>query len=373
MKLQLILLGLFFLFTACSVQKTPVHLEELKMKNTMLYKSDFSQLPGFEDEDFDAVLNNFIYNCKATKARAIYQDLCFEAKEVDDAKAFIRNNFTPYRITNETKENRGLLTAYYEAKINASYTKSERYKYPVYATPNDLVVVELSAIYPELQHYRLRGRLVGNKLVPYFTREQSSAKELDAKVLCYCDSEIDKFFLEVQGSGIAKMDDNTTIYIGYANQNGHKYRAVGRYLIKIGALKREDVSLQSIRKWLKENPSRVSEVLNYNDSLVFFEKRSQRATGALGLELRAYRSIAVDKKYIPLGNMIYLHAQLNEGGKSLSSIVFAQDTGGAIKGSVRADLFVGSTTEAMEFAGKLKAPLSLWILLPNKSIKGKNE
>ncbi|MDQ7067961.1 MAG: MltA domain-containing protein [Sulfurimonas sp.] len=152
------------------------------------------------------------------------------------------------------------------------------------------------------------------------------------------------------------------MYVGYDNQNGHKYRAIGRYLVEIGGLRLEDVSLQSIREWLKQNPMRVDEVLNYNKSLVYFKERKQGATGALGLELTASRSVAVDSKYIPLGSMLYLHSNIAD--KELNKIVFAQDTGGAIKGSVRADLFVGSAKEALEVAGKLKSELKLWILLP---------
>jgi len=370
MKIQLLLLTLSLLFTACSIKEKSIVLKG--MPSTSLERTSFEELPGFEEESFEDVLDNFIKNCQTKKAKKIYGSLCKEARETQRAKEFILHNFTPYLIKNSKKSNKGLLTAYYEAEIHASYTKSHRYRYPIYATPKDLVVVDLSDIYPELKNYRLRGRLVGNKLLPYFSRKESSTQRLKADILCYCDSKIDKFFLEIQGSGIAKMDDNTSIYIGYANQNGHKYRAIGRYLLQIGALKKEEISLQTIKRWLEKNPQRVDEVLNYNDSLVFFTKRDHGATGALGVELTPYRSIAVDKKYIPLGNMIYLHAKLDEN-REINSFVFAQDTGGAIKGSVRADLFVGSGRDAMEFAGALKAPLNLWLIAPKQSVKGKDE
>jgi membrane-bound lytic murein transglycosylase A len=134
--------------------------------------------------------------------------------------------------------------------------------------------------------------------------------------------------------------------------------------VKIGAMSLEEVSLQNIKAWLEANPERMDEVLNYNDSVVYFAKREEAASGALGVVLTPKRSVAIDKRYIPLGSMLYLDAEV--GGKSLSQIVLAQDTGGAIKGSVRADLFLGYGAEAMEIAGKLKAPLNLWILLPKK-------
>jgi membrane-bound lytic murein transglycosylase A len=178
---------------------------------------------------------------------------------------------------------------------------------------------------------------------------------------------VDKFFLEIQGSGKVILDDNSTIFIGYDNQNGHKYRAIGRYLVKIGAMELKDVSLQSIKRWLKEHPSRVDEVLNYNKSLVYFKQRSQGATGALGLELTPNRSVAVDRKYIPLGSMLYLSSEIDD--RNVSRVVFAQDTGGAIRGAVRADMFLGSGEKALEVSGHLKSALKLWILLPKTGDK----
>jgi len=338
---------------------------------TTVKKRSFKDIPHFYDENFDEVLTLFKKNCRTYKGYKIYHRLCRKAENVKNAKSFILTNFQPYQITNRRKrekKNKGLLTAYYEAQINASYKETKRYKYPIYATPKDLVVVDLSSIYPELKNYRLRGRLVGNKLVPYYTRQEVAFKDLNASVLCYCDSKIDKFFLEIQGSGVAKLDDNSTIYIGYANQNGHKYRAIGRYLVKKKELELKDVSLQSITKWLKEHPQRIDEVLNYNSSMVFFTKRNQGATGALGIELTPMRSVAVDRRYIPLGTMLYLNAKLDDGAqkRELNRIVFAQDTGGAIKGNIRADLFAGRGEEAVAFAGTLKAPLQLWLILPKK-------
>jgi membrane-bound lytic murein transglycosylase A len=190
----------------------------------------------------------------------------------------------------------------------------------------------------------------------------SEKKKLDAEVLCYTDSKIDRFFLEIQGSGKVLLDNKMTMFVGFENQNGHKYRAIGKYLVSIGALRLEEVSLQSIRAWLDKNPSRVDEVLNYNESMVFFQQRTQGATGALGVELTPKRSVAIDRRFIPLGSMLYVDAKFKE--KSLSKVVFAQDTGGAIKGALRADLFLGSGEEALEIAGYLKAPLQVWILLP---------
>ncbi|ADN09458.1 MltA domain protein [Sulfurimonas autotrophica DSM 16294] len=349
------------LFLGCSKNTQPPQLT--KIKNVNFTKTSFSNLSGFQEQNYDEFLNNFINNCKSIKGQKIYKNLCQKALHVTDAKLFLINNFTPYSIADKSGKKEGLLTGYYEAQLHASLKESDKYKYPIYATPKDLVVVDLSSIYPELKNYRLRGKIQSNRLVPYYSRKESKFNDLNASVICYCDSKIDRFFLEVQGSGQVILDDNSTMYIGYDNQNGHKYKSIGKYLVKKGEIPLEKISLQSIRKWLSEHPSRIDEVLNYNKSLVFFSKRDKGATGALGLQLREKSSIAVDKKYIPLGNMVYLSSNL--GNEKFNKIVFAQDTGGAIKGPIRADLFLGSGDKALNIAGRLKSPLKLWLLVPN--------
>lgn len=361
MKISLILILLLLFFFGCSKKEKIL---SQKFSNTYLIQSDFTALPHFQDENYDAVLRLFINNCQTKKARNLYGDLCEKARYINNAKKFFMQNFTPYIITTKDNKRDGLVTGYYEPLLYASLKKSSEYIYPLYKTPNDLITVDLSAIYPELKHYRLRGRVVGKRVVPYKTRAQSKKSDLNATVLCYCNSKIDRFFLEIQGSGKVKLDDNRTIFIGYANQNGYRYRAIGRYLVKIKALEAKEVSLQTIKAWLMAHPERVDEVLNYNKSMVFFQQRKQGATGALGLKLTPKRSIAIDRRYIPLGGMLYLHTKIEN--QDFDRVVFAQDTGGAIKNPVRADLFVGSGEQALEIAGKLKSQLNLWILLPKR-------
>jgi peptidoglycan lytic transglycosylase A len=353
---------IIFILYGCA-KKPEVHLEY--KPETKLVADEFSNLKEWEKENYDEVLKLFQESCSSSKVRKLYRDTCEKALDVQDAKLFLQEEFLPYKIVNNKKQ--GLLTGYYEPFIEASLKKSEEYVYPIYRKPKDLITVELSSVYPELKNYRLRGRLEGNKLIPYYSRKMSKEQGLDADILCYTNSKVDRFFLEIQGSGRVLLDDNSSMFIGFENQNGHKYRAIGRYLVEIGALRLEEVSLQSIREWLEKNPSRLDEVLNYNKSMVFFQKRDQGATGALGFELTPKRSVAVDRRYIPLGSMLYLDADLQSS--KMSKIVFAQDTGGAIKGSVRADLFLGSGEEALEIAGRLKAPLKLWILLPKNRIQ----
>lgn len=332
------------------------------LPKTHLSKSDFKELPNWRNEDFTTALGSFVESCRTKKTQKLYGELCTKAKTVEDAKEFLQREFEPYEIKNENQKEEGLLTGYYEPHLNASLTKHGKYQHPIYNTPSDLITVELSSIYPALKDYRLRGRIKGNKLVPYYTRKETSSNHIEADIICYADSKLDIFFLEIQGSGRVTLDTGETMFIGFDNQNGHKYRAIGRYLVKIKALKLEEISLQTIKKWLLANPSRIDEVLNYNESVVYFEQRDKAATGSLGVELTPERSIAVDQRYIPLGSMLYLNAKSEK--QNINKVVMAQDTGGAIKGAVRADMFLGHGEDAMNTAGELKAPLKLWILLP---------
>ncbi|MBU1658934.1 murein transglycosylase A [bacterium] len=335
------------------------------LPKTYLLKNEFEQLPNWEQENYLFALNSFIESCRSKNTQILYKDLCEEAKYTPDAKEFLQNRFKPYLINTEDGNDKGLLTGYYEPRLRGSLTKKESYIYPIYKTPDDLIVVDLGSIYPKLKDYRLRGRLEGNKLVPYYTRKETKSSHINADVICYTDSKIDRFFLEIQGSGRVELDNGETIFIGYANQNGHAYRAIGKYLVLQNEMKIEDVSLQNIKAWLYKNPSRIDEVLNYNKSVVYFKQKEHSATGSLGIRLTAKRSIAVDRRYIPLGSMLYLNASFKE--REMNSIVLAQDTGGAIVGAIRADLFLGYGEEAMHIAGELKAPLKLWILLPKET------
>jgi len=355
------LLG-FLLFIAGCAPKTVAPLDT--HPQTQMAKTTFDALPMWEEEKFDEALKAFVNNCRSSRTKKLYKMQCEEAANAANAKHFFESHFDPYVIYGETLEHEGLLTGYYEPLLQGSRTKSERYRFPVYAEPEDLVSVQLSSLYPELKHMRLRGRLQGNKLVPYFSREELGETELPA--LCWVDDRVDLFFLEVQGSGRIQLDSGETIFIGYANQNGHPYRSIGKYLIEQGELKREEVSLQSIKAWLKANPERIDEVLHANASAVFFQQRNKSATGALGLELTAGRSIAIDRKFIPLGAVMYLHTQ--DAVLEKSALVMAQDTGGAIRGEIRADLFTGFGKEAERIAGELKAPFSIWMLLPKERL-----
>jgi len=346
MKHFIYLFLIFLVFTGCAI------------------KPEVKELPNWKNEQYDVALELFKNNCKSSEAENIYGSLCDKVLEVENSKEFFENNFEVQEIQSDKD---GLLTGYYEPQLRGSLVKKEPYIYPIYEKPNDLVSVDLSSIYPSLKNYRLRGRLEGSKIIPYYTRADAKEYGLDANVICYVDSKIDRFFLEVQGSGRISLDNGENIFVGYANQNGYKYNSIGRYLVKKGEISKENISLQTIREWFLNNPTRVDEVLNSNKSMVFFEKREHEASGSLGVVLTPKRSVAVDKRYITLGTILYMEAEVDS--KKFDKIVAAQDTGGAIKGRVRADLFLGYGDDAMRVAGELKSPLKLWILLPKKESK----
>lgn len=355
----ILILTISILFLGCS--KNPQILSP-KMPKTYLTEVSFDELPHWKNENYKEALGSFINSCQSRKTKKLYADLCNRAKEVENSKQFLEQEFSLYEIAPSKADGNGLLTGYYEPSLKGSLVKKEPYIYPIYSEPNDLISVDLSGIYPDLKNYRLRGRLEGKKLVPYHTRKQTKEEIVDAEVICYTDSKIDLFFLEVQGSGRVNLEDGESLFIGYANQNGHKYSSIGKYLINMGEIPKEKVSLQSIQEWFELHPKRVDEVLNYNESVVFFRKKDHAASGSLGIVLTPERSVAVDRNFIPLGSMLYLDAKINK--QNVSRIVMAEDTGGAIKGALRADMFFGASEEAEVSAGMLKSPLKLWIFLP---------
>lgn len=236
--------------------------------------------------------------------------------------------------------------------------------------PDDLLVVDLGDLYPELKSFRLRGRLDGRKVVPYWSRAELTRQEgrLAGKAFLWIDDPIELFFLQVQGSGRVELPDGSRVRVGYAEQNGHPYQSIGRWLVERGELKLEQTSMQGIKAWAKANPKRLNELLNANPSFVFFRELPDNGggpPGALGVPLTAARSIAVDPRSIPLGAPVFLSTTWPNSEKPMQRLVMAQDTGGAIKGVVRADFFWGFGAEAGSQAGRMRQKGEMWVLMPN--------
>jgi membrane-bound lytic murein transglycosylase A len=247
-----------------------------------------------------------------------------------------------------------------------------RARFPLYAAPDDLITVDLASVYPELKNLRLRGRLVGNKVVPYPTR-----KEIEASVangngfkgtpIAWAEDPVDLFFLQIQGSGRIELPDGTHLHVGYADHNGHPYQSVGKLLVERGELKLEQASMQGIKDWGAKNSDKLPELLASNPSFVFFRELPNGLPGplgSLGVPLTGGRSIAVDPRFIPLGAPVFLATTQPNSSLPLNKLVMAQDTGGAIRGGVRADFFWGFGNEAAELAGRMKQRGRMWVLLP---------
>lgn len=322
----------------------------------------FDVLPGWDESRANAALAVLQKQCAAREVVGL-QSACTDAMSTPDAKGFFEQHFRPLRLE-DAGENVGLMTGYYEPLLHGSLRRSGRYPYPLYAPPSDLIRVELAAVAPDLSRRYLRGRLEGNRLVPYPSRAQINAGNIDAKPLCFVSSDIDRFFLQVQGSGRILLDDNRTLFVGHTDRNGHPYRSIGKLMVEEGLISKEDISMQSIRHYLREHPKEKRRILESNPSFIFFGTRNRGATGTLNVELTPMYSVAVDRSRIPLGYPVYYAAQDPVSGAPLQALALAQDTGSAIKGQVRADLFWGYGEAAETRAGLMKSPLKLWLLVP---------
>jgi membrane-bound lytic murein transglycosylase A len=354
-----------FIFTGCS-QKEPIKLESLpKISKAKLKKVDVKDIKGFYEDDLLLAFDVFKKDCKRSKRYDLFKNICEKAHTYTNASEFFSTNFTAYELHNTNGTNNGLITGYYEPLLKGSRTQSEKYKYPIYKVPNDMYTVDLSSLYPELKKYRLRGKIKGNKIVPYDDREVINNRN-DLEPICYVDDEIDLFFLQIQGSGKVTLDSGETINVGYANQNGHKYFAIGRALLKEGVLKKTGASLQGIKRYLRENPHRIKEILNKNRSYIFFHESKKSATGALGTQLVGNRNLAVDRRYIPLGMPVFINTKNSVTHEPINNLMVAADVGGAIKGEIRADFYFGNGEEAELYAGGMKAKGILTILVPNE-------
>ena len=285
-----------------------------------------------------------------------------------DIRQFLQANFQPHSIHAERGRTEGLITGYYEPLLKGSLTRTEKYAYPVYSPPEEMLTIELAGLYPSLKGMRLRGRLEGNKIVPYLSRSAIDGEEqpLAGNELLWIDDPYGSFFVQIQGSGRVQFEDGSIMGLDYADQNGHPYFAIGKKLVELNEIPLSEVSLFSIRQWLQDNPSRADEVLNTNASYVFFSLREdsqEAARGSLNVPLTEQRSLAVDKSVIPLGTLVWLDTTLPDGSE-FQRLMVAQDTGGAIAGHIRADVFFGAGDRAERLAGEMKQQGSLFALLP---------
>lgn len=338
--------------------------------------SSFNALPGWERDDLREVWPAFMSSCNVLIKKTEWQEICTVARSVSAndlpaIKTFFEAFLQPRLVLNQDGSENGLVTGYYEPLLRGARKRGGPYQIPLHKVPDDLLTVELGSVYPELKNMRLRGRLVGNKIVPYPARaELDGSGSLNGKELLWVDDAIEAFFLQVQGSGRVYLSDSKeTVRVAYADQNGYPYKSIGRYLVDKGELKLEQASMQGIRGWLALNPGRQAELFNANPSYVFFKEEKLTdpkigPKGALGVALTAQRSVAVDATQLPLGVPLFLATTQPNSEQPLQRMMMAQDTGGAIRGANRVDFFWGFGAEAGEKAGRMKQRGMVWVLLP---------
>lgn len=340
-----------------------------------LERTAWASVPGWNGDDAARTLGAFAQGCVELQSRAEWRDICARALAIANtprnpaAASFFRDYFEPYRVVSFDNTDTGLVTGYYEPLLHGSRVAGKRFKYPIYAAPQDLITVDLAEVYPDLKFRRLRGRLVGNKLVPYLDRSEidSPAAPLKGLEIAFVDDAVELFFLQIQGSGQIELPDGKRIRVGYADQNGHPFRSLGGALIRRGEIKAERASMQGIKEWAARHPRRVQQFMNANPSYVFFKELPNDLTGpigTLGVPLTAERSLAVDPRVIPLGVPVFLSTTHPGTRQELNRLMVAQDTGGAIGGAVRADFYWGFGDDAGSLAGRMKYPGRMWVLLP---------
>ncbi len=345
-----------------------------KVEAQPLSRADFNDLPLWQKTTPAAALETFLNSCRAIAARPAWSKVCSEALFVNPgdeqaARLFFEQFFTPWQLINEDGSESGTITGYYVPELAGSRVADETYKYPIYRQPDDLLTIDLADVYPELAGYRLRGRIEGKRVVPYYERGEidDGNQPLAGNELFWVADPVELFFLHIQGSGRILLSDGEKVMLNYANQNGHPYRSIGKLLLERKAMTPDQMSMQNIRRWVAEHPEDGQKLLDENPSYVFFrelEKGIESPPGALGIPLAAERSLAVDRKTIPLGAPVYLATTWPNTAQPLNRLMVAQDTGGAIKGRVRADFFWGMGADAGALAGRMKQQGQLWVLLP---------
>jgi membrane-bound lytic murein transglycosylase A len=360
---------------------------------------NYSDIPRWTDDDLAQVWSAFLRNCKglmrptsgnlALPARATpraWQPVCAAAidparrpvaTDPESVRRFLQAYLQPWRLlASDGKPATNMVTGYYEPLVRGSRQQGGLNQWPLYMPPNDLLTIDLGAIYPELAGKRVRGKLEGKRVVPYDTRAELENPARRPPVLVYVDDPVENFFLQVQGSGRVLLtegpDAGKTIRVAYADHNGQPYVSIGRWLIDKGELTADQASMQGIRAWAQRNPQRVREMLNANPAVVFFKEEAVTDVeagprGAYGLPLTARRSIAVDASFVPLGTPVFLDTTWPASDRPFDRLMFAQDTGAAIRGAARADVYWGFGEAAGQMAGRMKQRGQMWVLWPKQA------
>jgi len=367
-------LALSALLAACTVPQPKPTLAPVAPLAPSFNVSKWEMLPEWQEMDIAPSWPAFLQSCNALKAKPHWQDVCARAWQVDKndsvaQRAFYQEWFIPYQVFNPDGSEQGTITGYYEPLLQGSRVKTERFRYPLYGSPDDLLEIDLSDAYPQLKGMHFRGRLDGKRVVPYYNRAQidGGIPPLQGRELFWVENAVELFFLQIQGSGRIELPDGSTVKVGYADQNGLPYVSIGRKLVEAGAFKLEDASMQRIKEWAGKNPAKLTALLEQDMSYIFFRELPNDLSapvGALGVPLTNEYSLAVDARTIPLGVPVFLATTMPNSSTPLNRLMLAQDTGGAIKGAVRADFFWGYGENAATQAGRMKQLGRMWVLFP---------
>ncbi len=355
----------------------------------VLTPATFADLPGWSDDRQAAAVPAFLRSCERFRSGPLDRPLgpnmpggavadvlpacaaalALPAGDDEAARRFFETWFRPYLVANNDSAE-GLFTGYYEIELRGALEADATYRVPVYRRPRDQVAVDLGEFDPDLAGRSLVGRVENGRLKPYYARRaiQQGALQGRGLELVWLDDLLDAFMLHVQGSGRVRLPDGRTTRIGYAGNNGHDYRSIGRELIRRGALQSHEASWQGIRAWMERNPDEAADLLAVNRRYIFFDEiDGDGPIGAQGVVLTAGRSLAVDTRYVPLGLPLWLDTlQPGTEPQPLRRLVVAQDTGAAIKGPVRGDFFWGTGDAALEYAGRMKHRGRYYLLLPRR-------
>jgi len=338
----------------------------------------FAAIPGWAGAPIAPGLRAFVAGCERIASGPLRRACDAAGAQLPEdeagARRFVEASFEAWAITAADGNPEGLVTGYYEPVLAGSRSRSERFGVPVYGIPPDLVAVDLESVNPELKGLRLRGRIQGNRLVPYWTRAEFEARNaVGAPVIAWVEDPVELFFLQIQGSGQIELASGERVRLGYGDQNGHPYRSMGRFLVDRKEMTLDQASMQGIKAWAAANPRKLREALDANPSYVFFrevptaESRPGAVSGplgTLGAPLTAGYSLAVDSRHVPLGAPVFLATTWPLSAQPLERLMAAQDTGGAIRGAVRADFYWGSGSEAGTLAGRMRQRGRMWILWP---------
>lgn len=303
---------------------------------------DFSDLKGWDTDDHAAALATFRNTC-GDMDPPDWASLCAVADNIENPRAFFELFFRPVLIEDGQE---ALFTGYFEPELDGSLRPDARYRYPLYAMP------------PEA-----RG---ASQFLTRRQIEEGGALAGRGLEIVWVDDPVELFFLQVQGSGRVRLPDGRTIRVGYGGSNGHNYRSIGVELVRRGIYKPHQVSAQVIKNWVRRNPAEGQELLWHNPSYVFFREVSEVPAdrgplGAMNRSITTMRTVAVDPSFVPLGAPVWVE---KEGQNPIRRLMIAQDTGSAIKGAQRADIFFGTGDQAGRAAGRLRDPGRMMVLLP---------